>query len=220
MAESTETTRTTGSAARRQTTQTARKTTQTKRAATTKRNQAKTQTRATKRTATRATARTQTAAAREAAEARKEAVSVVERLGDVAERTVLTGVGATLTARDNILDLVETYSDRTKFQRRLKGFERRGTTARNRLERELKKRRTRVERELRQRTARVERDVRSLRADAERFGRELGRDLEKSSVAQQLGLGRAAATNVASGVALGATKAAREVTERVASVVS
>lgn len=207
---------TTGRTTASRSTGTARKTTATKRNTTTKQNAAKSNARATSRNASRATARTQTKAAREAAQARKEAVTVVERVGDVAERTVLTGVGITLSARDGVVEVLGTYTDRKKLEKQLKGFERRGTTARNRFEREVKKTRTRVERELRQRTNRVEKDVKALRTDAAR----LGKDLEKTAVAQQVELAQAVAGNVASGAVLGASKAARQVTGRVAAVVA
>jgi hypothetical protein len=151
---------------------------------------------------------------------------VIERAGDAAERTVLTSVGATLTARDAVVEFVGTYSDPNKVQReverRLKTFERRGTTARRNLERELKRTRTRVEREVRQRTNRVERDVKVLRTDAQRVGKDVGRfsrDTGATSVAQQVTLVGTRVENVAQGAALGATKVARVATGRVASLV-
>jgi hypothetical protein len=76
-----------------------------------------------------------------------------------AERAVLIPVGAALIAREKVVasvnDTFSTYSSPAKAQSQLNSqldkFERRGTTARNRLEREVRKTRTRVERELRQR---------------------------------------------------------------------
>lgn len=114
--------------------------------------------RTTKSTARTAEARTQ-ATARTAT---TEAKTGIDRVGDVAERAVLTGVGAALAARDNVRDLRVTYTSRTGVERQIKKaqrelesdlrrFERRGSTARNQLEREVKKVTTRVERELRQR---------------------------------------------------------------------
>jgi hypothetical protein len=74
---------------------------------------------------------------------------------DYAERAVLIPVGAALIARDRVVttvsDTISTYSSTSKTQAQLKKFERRGATARNRLEREVRKARVRVERELRQR---------------------------------------------------------------------
>ena len=92
----------------------------------------------------------------------------------LAERAVLTYVGAALTARDNVVDSVDElrtkYGTRAKAERKLetqlRKFERRGETARRSLEREVKRTRTRVERELRERRGRFERQVRPLTRDA------------------------------------------------------
>ena len=76
---------------------------------------------------------------------------------------MLIPVGAALTARDAVLEAVSPYlagrdsAERElekvgkRVQTSLKRFERRGSTARNRALREVKRTRTRVERELRQR---------------------------------------------------------------------
>jgi hypothetical protein len=84
-------------------------------------------------------------------------------VGDYAERAVLIPVGAALIARelvvDSVSDTVSTYSSSTKTQAHLRKFERRGATARNRLEREVRKARVRVERELRQRRRVIESTV-------------------------------------------------------------
>jgi hypothetical protein len=81
--------------------------------------------------------------------------NTVEVFGDYAERAVLIPVGAALIARDRVVssvnDVISSYSSPSKAQVQLRKFERRGSTARNRLEREVRKTRTRVERELRQR---------------------------------------------------------------------
>jgi hypothetical protein len=80
-------------------------------------------------------------------------------LGDYAERAVLIQLGAALTARDRVVesvsDTLSTYSSTSKAQAQLRRFERRGTTARNRVEREVRKARVRVERELRERRRRL-----------------------------------------------------------------
>src|SRR5713226_9527329 len=72
-----------------------------------------------------------------------------ELVQEYAERAVLIPVGAALTARDSVVetvtDLIDTYSTPKKAEAQLKRFERRGVTARNRLERNAKKTRTRVE---------------------------------------------------------------------------
>jgi hypothetical protein len=97
-------------------------------------------------------ARTATASAN-AAETRLEGIALT------AERGLLIGVGAYLTARDNVVETVKPYTRTETALRKAKvdvrKFERRGTTARNRLEREVKRTRTRVERQLRQATGDV-----------------------------------------------------------------
>ena len=78
---------------------------------------------------------------------------------NVAERAALVYVGATLEARDRALGLVNGIADRfgsrTAAERELnkdiRRFERRGTTARNQLERDVRKARTRLERVVRTR---------------------------------------------------------------------
>ena len=73
---------------------------------------------------------------------------------------MLIPVGATLIARDNVVETVKPYVTRTTAQREisksLKRAERRGTTARNKLERQLKRTRTQLERGLRQRRNKVQ----------------------------------------------------------------
>jgi hypothetical protein len=102
-------------------------------------------------------------AVRQAQTATKETADV---FGDYAERAVLIPVGAALIARERIVstvsDTVSTYSSPTKTQAQLRKFERRGATARNRLEREVRKARVRVERELRQRRRAIESTVSDL----------------------------------------------------------
>ena len=109
---------------------------------------AKTQSRATTR---QAEAKTQTAAKTTA----KTSTRSIDRVGDLAERTALTGVGVVLTARDNVekavAELRSNYSTANKREARLKKFERRGSTARKSLERDVKKARTAVEKELKAR---------------------------------------------------------------------
>jgi hypothetical protein len=84
----------------------------------------------------------------------------VDRVGDYAERAVLIPVGAALVARERVAssvsDVFSSYSTPTKAQAQLRKFERRGSTARTRLEREVRKTRTRVERELRERRRELE----------------------------------------------------------------
>ena len=121
-----------------------------------------------------------------------------EQVADAAERAVLIPVGAALTARDRVVetvaDLGKSYGTRESAQktveRDLKRYERRGTTARNRVEREVKKTRTRVERELRQRRTRVQRVVKRNRTRVEREAKSVRRDFENQA-------GKAASTAVA-----------------------
>ena len=86
--------------------------------------------------------------------------------GDYAERAVLIPVGAALIARDRVFasvnDTISSYGSTSKAQAQLRRFERRGVTARNRVEREVRKTRVRVERELRQRRREIEKTVSDL----------------------------------------------------------
>ncbi|MEA2299338.1 MAG: hypothetical protein QOF77_2274 [Solirubrobacteraceae bacterium] len=95
-----------------------------------------------------------------------EAKSGAAVVGTYAERAVLVPVGAALIARERVMDtvsdLVETYSTRKKTEAQLKRFERRGITARNRIDRETRKARTRVEKEMRRRGITVGRGVSDL----------------------------------------------------------
>jgi hypothetical protein len=95
--------------------------------------------------------------------------------GDYAERAVLIPVGAALIARDRVVssvsDTISTYSSTSKTQAQLKKFERRGATARNRLEREVRKARVRVERELRQRRRVIESTVSDIDDRREAFAK-------------------------------------------------
>jgi hypothetical protein len=94
-------------------------------------------------------------------------------LGSYAERAVLIPVGAALIAREQVLarvnDTIGTFGTPSKANAQLRKFERRGGTARNRLEREVRKTRVRVEREVRQTRGRVEREVRQRRRDGEQL---------------------------------------------------
>ena len=103
---------------------------------------------------------------RDAAQAQVKAAKTTAAQGrNVAERTALVYVGATLEARDRVLglagEIANRFGSRASAERELgkdiRRFERRGTTARNRLERDVKKARTRLERELRTRRRDAER---------------------------------------------------------------
>jgi hypothetical protein len=135
MAESTAAT-TSRTQTRRKTTATDRSTAAKKAAATRARNQA-------------AEARKRSTAAKKAAETRRElGRTAVERYVDFAGRAVTIPVGAALVARDNVVELASKYSSLDEVERELRAqrrriegelrtFERRGTTVRDRFEREL-----------------------------------------------------------------------------------
>jgi hypothetical protein len=140
---------------------------------TTKRKPAKRRSTA-RRTPTTATARRQRTIARnetrDAAQAQVKAAKTTAAQGrNVAERTALVYVGATLEARDRVVgiagELVNRFGSREaagrEFGKDIRRFERRGTTARNRLERDVKKARTRLERELRTRRRDAEKILRT-----------------------------------------------------------
>jgi hypothetical protein len=86
--------------------------------------------------------------------------------GDYAERAILIPVGAALIARERVVagvnGTISSYSSSSRARAQLRRFERRGSTARNRLERDVRKTRVRVERELRQRRREIERTVSGL----------------------------------------------------------
>ena len=107
---------------------------------------------------------------RDAAQAQVKAAKTTAAQGrNVAERTALVYVGATLEARDRVLglagELVNRFGSRQAAERELgkdiRRFERRGTTARNRVERDVKKARTRLERQLRTRRRDAEKILRT-----------------------------------------------------------
>ena len=105
---------------------------------------------------------------REAAKANVRAARTTAEQGkSIAERAALSYVGATLTARDRVLEtatsLADTFGSRKAAERELKKlqsrYERRGVKARNQLERDVKKARTRLERVVRRNRTAVERDA-------------------------------------------------------------
>ena len=105
-----------------------------------------TQSKATRAKAARTRATHQTEAAlRQTQTATRDTAEV---FGDYAERAVLIPVGAALVARDRVVssvsDTISSYSSASRAQAQLRRFERRGITARNRLEREVRKTRVRV----------------------------------------------------------------------------
>ena len=137
------------------------------------------------------------AAAKKAAATRREVERTpVERYVDYADRAVSIQVGAALAVRDSVVstfgELATRYSSLDQVERELRKLERRGTTARNHFEREVRARRQRVER-----------DLRGVSRDAGAQAGLVGSQVENL---------------VQTGVTAG-TQAAAKLTERVASVV-
>ncbi len=134
-----------------------------KAAATRKRNATRRSATATRASASRTATSAKTTAETAASATRAESKVRVNQVQQIAERAVLVPVGASLMARDNLVSTVKglagKYGNRTSVERELQRYERRGSTARNRLERQVHHTRTRVERELRQRRNRVEKLV-------------------------------------------------------------
>ncbi len=117
-------------------------------------------------TARRSANRQTSAAVREArsaaTHAEKAADSTVDVVTVYAGKAVLIPVGAALLVRDNLTATatdVRDYVRKTSVEKELKRFEKRGTTARRSVEREVKRARTKAERELRTRRRGVERQV-------------------------------------------------------------
>jgi hypothetical protein len=89
------------------------------------------------------------------------------QVSTLAERAALSYVGATLEARDRVIEtatsIVDTFGTRKAAERELKKlqgrYERRGVKARTQLERDVKKARTRLERVARRNRDAVERDA-------------------------------------------------------------
>jgi hypothetical protein len=119
--------------------------------------------------------------ARRAAETRAKAeLNAIQVVQAQAERAVLIPVGAALIARDSVIEAAKPYvadgetreRELSKLQKRvstdLRRFERRGSTARNRALRGVKRTRTRVERELRQRRNQTLRTVKQNRREVEK----------------------------------------------------
>jgi hypothetical protein len=125
-----------------------------------------------KAAATRAAKKTKASnSAKKAAETRAlNARTPVQRVQDATEKAVLVQVGAALIARDHVVEAVTGIAGTD-----VKTAERRGATVRKDLEGRVRKTRSRVEKELRTRRTtlttsarkRVEHDIKSLRTDFE-----------------------------------------------------
>jgi hypothetical protein len=158
---------------------------------------------------------------REAAQANLRAAKTTAKQGrNVAERVALVYVGATLEARDRAValatDLRDATTSRKGAEKRISRLERRGNSARNQLERDVRKARTRLERQLRGRRRDAERLVRRNRVRAEREVSSIERDAEarRNVVAGQVAR---VETVVQAGVAAG-ERIATNARERVASI--
>ncbi len=88
----------------------------------------------------------------------KQAESVLTQVTGVAESALLVPVGAALEVRDRVVNAIQPWTSRpsaekelTRVRRDVRRFERRGSVARNRVLRELRKRRNTANRELRKR---------------------------------------------------------------------
>jgi hypothetical protein len=120
-----------------------------------------------------------------AAKARANA-GTIGTVGSYAQRAVLIPVGAALIARDKLAAGVsELPHDRStanaKAQAQLRKFERRGTSARNGLEREARRTRVRLERELRKRRGDLDRTVSDLDKRRGSLSRHLTGQVEEAS---------------------------------------
>jgi hypothetical protein len=176
-----------------------------------------------------ANARKRSTAAKKAAQTRAQANRTpVDYVAEYAEKAVLVPLGASLVARDRVIDTVtelrDSYSSREKAERELKArqrrletdlrkFERRGTTARNRLEREVRKTRTRVERTLRQRRTRLEREIKAFRRDLDKQATST-----RKNVTAQAELATARVENFVQSVQTTGSQVATELTKRVQGV--
>jgi hypothetical protein len=112
----------------------------------------------------------------------KQAESIVTQVTGVAESALLVPVGAALEVRDRVVGAIQPWTRRTSAEREIgrvrrdvRRFERRGTVARNRVVRELRKRRIRVARELRKRRGQALRVARVRRNGAQRSITQNGR---------------------------------------------
>jgi hypothetical protein len=112
----------------------------------------------------------------------KQAESVLTQATGVAESALLVPVGAALEVRDRVVGAIKPWTTRTtaerelgRVQRDVRRFERRGTVARNRVVRELRKRRNGVVRELRKRRGQALRVARVRRNGAQRTIKQNGR---------------------------------------------
>ena len=127
------------------------------------------------------TGRTESSQVREGVtKARQGAAAIVRQS---AERAIDVPVGAALTVRDRVSDVVEPWTSstsrdkelkslRTQVTRELNKFERRGGQARRKANQRVRSTRTRLEREAKARRREVEREVKARRRDVEKVVKE------------------------------------------------
>ena len=143
-----------------------------KAAATRKRNSARRSNQRTTASARR-TARTARATGRSARTTAKQAARTTSRRAAAettrlegfarqAERAVLIPVGAALSARDQVIDTVQTYTSRDRARREFNRFERRGATALRRSRRTVERQTKDVRREVGSRANGVQSDAEDL----------------------------------------------------------
>jgi hypothetical protein len=135
------------------------------------------------------TSRTTTSRTQSATRARRDGTTVRDGLSkartgsadyarQTAERSVDVPVGVALTVADRVNEIVEPFtarhsaerelkSIRTRVERELNRFERRGASARRKTRTRVRQTRSRVERELKQRRRKVQTTVKQNRAKAE-----------------------------------------------------
>lgn len=133
-------------------------------------------------TQARTTTTTTTSRSQSATRARRDGATVREGSAayarQSAERSVDVPVGAALTVVDRVNEIIEPFtarqsaerelkSIRTRVERELNRFERRGASARRKTRTRVRQTRNRVERELKQRRRKVQTTVKQNRAKAE-----------------------------------------------------
>ena len=119
----------------------------------------------------------------------KQAESIVTQVTGVAESALLVPVGAALEVRDRVVGAIQPWTSRPSAERELnrvrrdvRRYERRGTVARNRVVRELRKRRNAANRVLRKRRNEAARFLRLQRRGAQRTIKTNGKHAQARSV--------------------------------------
>jgi hypothetical protein len=117
----------------------------------------------------------------------KSGEALVTQVAGVAESAVLIPVGAALETRDRVVGAIRPWTRRESAERELnrvrrntRRLERRGSVARNRALREVRKQRTRLTRELRKRRNQLTRLARVRRNQANRTIRQNSRQVRKA----------------------------------------